>query len=133
MNPRTLIAIPALAALSAIAGPFDRPYALVESGDNSETRKEARATVTAVDGRSTLDTRSAEPVEPGRHTITIGFQSARGVFRPGSIDVAMVLEPCTRYRFVAAYESRTGPRWTPRAYTETIGECRKKFKQDEAR
>jgi len=50
------------------------------------------------------------------------------MFRPQSLDIELDLEACTRYRIVAVYESKSGPKWTPKVYPEPIAECRKKFK-----
>jgi len=49
------------------------------------------------------------------------------MFRPQSLDIQLDLGPCTRYRSVAVYESKSGPTWTPKVYPEPIAECRKKF------
>jgi hypothetical protein len=117
----------ALAATTAVAGPYDQPWSLVERGDNSETRKESQVAITKIDGVSMRDPRNPEPVAPGKHTVTINFTSAAGKFHPETVDLPMDLKPCTRYRVVAQYKTRTGGEWKPKVYSETIGECRKKF------
>ena len=127
---RSLLAIPLLTALSAAAGAYDHPYAIVETGAAAEARNEGRVTIRKIDGRSTSDPRRSDPVEPGKRTISIGFQSSRGMFRPQSLDLQLDLEPCTRYRIVAVYESKSGPTWTPKVYSEPIAECRNKFKTE---
>ena len=116
-------------AASASAGMYDQPYAIVESGDASDVRKEARVAISKVDGKTTRNPRKSDPVSPGKHNITLSFDSARGLFRPTSLDVEIDLEACTRYRIVANYEVKTGGDWKPKVYTEQIGECRKKFKK----
>lgn len=121
-----------LTVLSAAAGPYDRPYAIVESGAAAEARNEGRVTIRKIDGASTRDPRRSDPVEPGKRMITVGFQSSRGMFRPQSLDLELNLEPCTRYLIVASYESKSGPTWTPKIYPEPIAECRKKFKTESA-
>lgn len=133
MKAHFLLAIPLLAALSATAGPFDQPYAIVESGAAAEARNEGRVTIRKIDGKSTSDPRRSDPIEPGKRTIAVGFQSSRGMFRPESLDIQLDLEPCTRYRIVAVYESKSGPTWTPKIHSEPIGECRKKFKMESVR
>ena len=128
------IALAALAATAAWAGAYDQPYALVERGDASEVRKEAAVAITKIDGASTRNPRKSDPVAPGKHQVTLHFESARGAFRPEYRVVEMDLEGCTRYRIVAAYESKMGPDWSPKVYAEPIGECRRKFaKQGEAK
>jgi hypothetical protein len=116
----------------ALAGMYDKPYAIVESGDNSETRKESRLSITKVDGKSTRNARKTDPIEPGKHTLTLHFESARGNFRPEYLDAQLDLEACTRYRIVAQYEVKTGPDWKPKVYSEPIGECVKKFAKKDA-
>ena len=122
----------ALAIPDAFAGMYDQPYAIVESGDASEVRKEARLSINKVDGKSTRNPRKSDPIAPGKHTITLNFESARGIFRPASLDVEIDLEACTRYRIVAMYEVKTGGEWKPKVYSEPIGECFRKFKKKPA-
>ena len=120
---RALLALPAFAALAATAGLYDQPWALAQAGDASPNRKEVGVAVTQIDGK----THRGLPVEPGRHKVTLHFESARGTFRPEFRELDVDFQPCTRHRFVAKYENPTGPDWEPRVYTEPIGECRKKF------
>jgi len=122
----------ALASAAAFAGMYDQPYAVVETAEPSDVRKEARLAITKVDGKSPRSSRKTDPVPPGRHTLTLHFASARGIFRPEYQDVEIDLEACTRYRIVASYESKMGPDWKPKVYSEPIGECRKKFPKKEA-
>ena len=118
-----------LAVPATFAGMYDQPYAIVESGDASEMRKEARLAIGKVDGKSTRNPRKSDPIAPGKHNITLHFESARGNFRPASLDVEIDLQPCTRYRIVASYEVKMGGDWKPKVYSEPIGECVKKFKK----
>jgi hypothetical protein len=130
---KTLFAALALTAAGlAQAGMYDKPYAIVESGADSETRKESRLSISKVDGKSTRNARKTDPIEPGKRMITLHFESARGKFRPEYLDVQMDLEACTRYRVVAQYEVKTGPDWKPKVYSEPIGECVKKFAKKDA-
>jgi hypothetical protein len=118
------VAVPA-----TFAGMYDQPYAIVESGDASEMRKEARVAIGKVDGKSTRNPRKSDPIAPGKHNITLNFESARGNFRPTSLDIELDLQACTRYRIVASYEVKMGGDWKPKVYSEPIGECVKKFKK----
>lgn len=122
-----LVAPLLLAAAAAVAGPYDQPYAIVERGDASETRKEAAIGIAKIDGVSPRNPRRSDPIPPGKHTISLHFESARGVFRPENLDMEIDLEGCTRYRIVANYVSKSGGDWKPKVYSEPIGECRKKF------
>lgn len=123
------LAILVLSAAPARAGMYDQPYAIVESGDPSSTREEARVVIVSIDGKSLRNTRRSEPIEPGKHVVRLYFQSARGVFQPEYLNVEMNLEACRRYRVVAHYEVPTGPKWEPRVHTEVIGECERKFQK----
>ena len=122
-------ALATLAVPVTFAGMYDQPYAIVESGDASEVRNEARLAISKVDGKSTRNPRKSDPIAPGKHTITLHFESARGLFRPTSRDVEIDLQPCTRYRIAANYENKTGGDWKPKVYSESIGECVRKFKK----
>jgi hypothetical protein len=129
VNKLLLATVLATLPVAALAGMYDQPYALVESGDASDLRKEARVAISKVDGQSTRNPRKSDPIAPGKHSITLHFESARGVFRPISLDVEIDLQACTRYRIVANYETKTGGDWKPKVYSEPIGECVKKFKK----
>ena len=128
MKYRTLILVSAAWAATALAGPYDQAYAIVESGDNSQVRKESRLSITKVDGKSTRNARRSDPIEPGKHQVTVHFESARGLAGDQDRELQMELEACTRYRIVANYETVTGPKWEPKIYPEPIVECVRKFK-----
>ncbi len=128
-----LLLVPAaLAATAAFAGMYDQPYSIVETGDKSDVKKEARLAMIKVDGKSPRSSRKTDPIPPGKHRITLHFSSERGVFSPEYQDVEIDLEACTRYLIVASYEVKTGPDWKPKVYSEPIVECRKKFSKKEA-
>jgi hypothetical protein len=75
-----LILAAALVATTAYAGMYDQPYALVERGAASETRKEATLAITKVDGVGTRNSRKTDPIPPGKHRITLHVESARASF-----------------------------------------------------
>ena len=97
-NP-LLAAVAATFAATSLAGPYDQPYAIVESGSKSEVRKEVPAAVTKVDGASTKNPRRSDPIPPGLHKVTVASK----------------------------VENATRPEWEPKVYPEPIGECKKKF------
>ena len=114
-------------AAAAVAGPYDSPYAIVEAGDANGAREEFRPAITRIDGESTRDPRRSDPIAPGKHVVTIRFETARVVQsgKETSRDLELDLAACTRYRVVAR---RTGgTNWEPHVYQEPIGECAKKF------
>ena len=129
---KLLIVPAAFVATVAFAGMYDQPYALVEKGPPSDTRKEATVGIISVDGESIHNPRKPEPITPGKHQIRVRFESARFKFSPEYQNIDLDLEACTRYRIVASYEIKSGPNWQPKVYTEPIGECRKKFAKKEA-
>jgi hypothetical protein len=130
---RLIFALAAVSAVSAIAGPYDQPYALIERGDPSDVRKEATVAITRIDGDSTRDPRKSDPIAPGKHKVTIHFESARGSFRPEFVDLDLDLAPCTVYRIWAKYESKTGPDWKPLVRSERLPDCERKFGKAPAR
>jgi hypothetical protein len=128
---KLLILAAALVANVAFAGMYDQPYALVERGSPSETRKEATLGIVSVDGERSRDPRKTDPIPPGKHRIKVHFESSRFKFSPEYQDIELDFEACTRYRVVASYEIKSGPNWKPKVYSEPIGECRKKFSKKE--
>src|SRR5688572_32068454 len=93
----------ALVAAGASAGQYDQPYALVEAGDRSPTREEFPPAITRIDGESTRNPRKSDPISPGKHRVTVRFETARVVQSPEDTtrELDMDLEPCTRYRIAA--------------------------------
>jgi hypothetical protein len=119
----------AMLATAVLAGPYDKPYAIVEAGDANAVREEFVPAITKVDGVSTRNTRRTDPVEPGKHRVTVRYETARVSQSQKEVarEVEMDLEPCTLYRVVAR---RTGgTEWEPKVYSEAIGECARKFKK----
>ena len=126
MNPYRAIAGVALLSASAFAGMYDQPYALVERQDRSQVQEEFPVAVTKIDGKSTRNPRKSDPIPPGKHLVTIRFETARVAQSPAeqTRELEMTLEPCTRYLIAA---KRDGIKWEPKIYSEPIGECVKKF------
>lgn len=114
-------------ATAASGGAYDQPYALVERGMTSDTRKEVSLGITALDGKTVRNPRRTDPITPGKHTISVRFESMRYKFRPERQDIELDLQACTRYQIVASYEIKSGPNWKPKVYAEPIGECKKMF------
>ena len=123
-----------LTAACATVGPYDEPYALVESGMRSAVRKEFPAIVNAVDGQTTfVPRRYPTALKPGMHVIDVYFSTDVGPaakqFRTIELDAAA----STRYRIVARTTNLTHVEWTPVIYPEPIGECNAKFARQSAR
>lgn len=60
-----------LTAACAAVGPYDEPYALVESGSRSAVRNEFPARINTVDGKSVLDPKYPAPLQPGAHVLDV--------------------------------------------------------------
>jgi hypothetical protein len=127
MVRRLVLACAAACACAALAGPYDQPYAIVESGDRSAPREEFPAAITRIDGKSTRNARRSDPVEPGKHRITVRFETDRVAQGPAEVarELEIDLEGCTRYRVVAKRVQSVN--WEPKVYTEPISECVRKF------
>jgi hypothetical protein len=123
------IAVALAGTTAALAGSFDSPWAIVETADQSDVRKEFPVAITQVDGKSTRDPRQTDPIAPGKHTITVRFTTARVTQSAADEvrEVALDAQPCTLYRIAA--RRTTGTNWEPQVYNEPLGECRKKFKK----
>ena len=127
MFRRLALACAALAAAGALAGQYDRPYALVEAADRSPTREEFPPAITRIDGESTRNPRKSDPIEPGRRRVTVRFETAKVAQSPEEItrELDLDLEPCMRYRIAAR---RVGSiNWEPKVYSEVITECKRRF------
>jgi hypothetical protein len=128
MQTRLAALLLAFVAARALAGTYDQPYAMVEPGDRSDVRKEFRPVITKVDGKSPGTSRKFDALPPGKHEITIRFETARvpqsnaAATRTLEID----LEPCMRYRIVA--RRTEGNEWEPHVYQEPMDDCLRKFK-----
>lgn len=128
MAPRSFLLL-LFSSTAAIAGVYDQPWSMVEPGDRSEVRKEFPAAVTQIDGQSVRDTRKPDAVAPGKHSVTIRFETGRVNQSEAEATrvVEMELAPCTRYRVVA--QRQTGTKWEPQVYPEPISECARKFQK----
>ena len=133
MKRNLVLACAALAASSAFAGMYDKPYALVEVADRSTVREEFPPAITKIDGKSTRNPRKSDPIEPGKHRVTVRFETARVAQSPEETtrDLEMDLEACTRYRIAARRVDSIN--WEPKIYSEPIGECKKKFEKKPAK
>ena len=118
-----------LASASAVAGVYDAAWSTVEPADRSEVRKEFPPAITQVDGQSVRDTRRPDALTPGKHSITVRFETARVNQSEDEATrvVEMNLEPCTRYRIAA--QRTQGTKWEPKVYPEPISECARKFQK----
>ena len=119
-----------LTASCATPPAYDEPYALIEPGIRSATRKEAPAFIHTVDGQIPVaGSRYPIPVAPGKHVVEVYFSTGSSAGAPDkhlravNIDAA----PCTRYRLVARYIDLVYAQWDAVVYPEPVGECLAKF------
>ena len=113
----------------AVAGPYDQPYGLIESGDRSQTRSQEPVAISRIDGKSPQNPRRPDPLAPGKHTVEISFSSARAVVGDNLKTIEIDVQPCKRYRVVAQYHTAASGKWDPVVSAEDIGECKRKFMQ----
>lgn len=127
MRRRLAAACAAFAAAGALAGTYDKPYALVEAADRSPTREEFPPAITRIDGESTRNPRKSDPVAPGKRKVTVRFETARVAQGSGDStrEIDLDLAACTRYRIAARRVGSTS--WEPKVYSEAIPECKRKF------
>jgi hypothetical protein len=121
-----LVALSALVVPASMAGEYDQPYAIVEAGDRSQAREEFPPAITQIDGKSTRNPRRSDPIAPGKHRITVRFETGRVTQSPDEVsrEIELDLAPCTLYRIAARRKCIT---WEPQVYPEPIGECARKF------
>ena len=117
-----------LAALPALAGPFDQPYSIIATDTRPSADHLLRPViVNRVDDRNAMDHRAVVP--PGPHKVTVDLPPRKGFNIATQHTFDLVTKPCVRYHVAAKLESSTSQRWTPVVRSEEpIGECEAKFK-----
>ncbi len=124
---KRLLAITLLSATSALAGPFDQPYSIIETDTAPSADSHLRPViVNRVDGENSMNNRSV--VGPGPHKVVLDVPPRKGYHTATQQTMDLVTKPCTRYYLSAELKSPTLQEWTPVIRREEpIGECRKKF------
>jgi hypothetical protein len=115
-------------ATSAVAGPFDQPYSIIETDTARSADSHLRPViVNRVDDENSMGNRSV--VLPGPHKVTLDLPPRKGFHTATQQTLDLDTKPCTRYYVAAELKSPTLQEWTPVVRREEpIGECRKKFK-----
>ena len=123
---RSILLVSLLTAGAALAGPFDRPYSIIETDTMPAADSHLRPViVNRVDDENSQNNRSV--VAPGKHKVTLDLPPRKG-FKATQHTFDLATEPCMRYYVAARLESPTLQEWQPVVrYSEPIGECRKKF------
>ena len=125
---RTLLIVALLAAGSAVAGPFDQPYSIIETDTAPAADSHLRPViVNRVDDENTLQNRAI--VAPGMHKVTVDVPPRKGFHTATQRTFDLETKACTRYYVSARLASPTTQEWEPVVrYTQRIGECESKFK-----
>jgi hypothetical protein len=126
---RCLLAASLLAALPALAGPYDQVYSLITTDTaRSADPNVIPVIVNRVDGETVM-TRTEAVVAPGPRKVTIDVPPRKGFSQATQATFDLDAKPCTRYYLAARLDSPTTQTWKPIVRnSEPIGECRKKFK-----
>ena len=124
---KRLLAMTLFSATSALAGPFDQPYSIIETDTRRSADSHLRPViVNRVDDENSMSNRSV--VGPGPHKVTIDLPPRKGYRTATQHTFDLATEACVRYYVAARLVSPTLQEWEPVVrYTEPIGECRKKF------
>ena len=126
---KRILAASLLAALPALAGPYDQPYSIITVDRARSADPDLRPViVNRVDGKTVLSDNKAV-VPPGSHQVTIDLPPRRGFKTATQHTFPLEPRPCTRYHVAAKLDSPTTQEWKPVVRsTEAIGECEAKFK-----
>ena len=125
---KRLLPVLGFAACAAMAGPYDRPYAIITT-DRAPSADPLLlpVIVNRVDGETVASDNRAV-VAPGAHKVTVDVPPRRGFHTATQATFDLAAEPCRRYYVAAKLESRTSQRWVPVVRgVEAIGECEAKF------
>jgi hypothetical protein len=122
-----LLAITLLSATSALAGPFDQPYSIIETDTAPSANPHLLPViVNRVDDENSINNRSV--ITPGPHKVVLDVPQRKGYHTATQRVMDLDAKPCTRYYVAAELKSLTLQEWTPVIRREErIGECQKKF------
>jgi hypothetical protein len=117
-----------LLSTSALAGPYDQPYSIIETDTMRSADPNIRPViVNRVDGETVTDNRAV--VAPGPHKVTVDVPPRKGFHTATQNTFDLVTKPCYRYYVVAKLVSPTLQEWSPVVkQEEPMGDCMKKFK-----
>ena len=126
---KRLLLVSLLAALPALAGPYDQVYSLITTDRTRSTDHEVLPViVNRVDGETVMS-RTEAVVAPGVRKVTIDLPARKGFSQATQHTFDLDAKPCTRYYVAAKLDSVTTQTWTPIVRrSEPIGECAAKFK-----
>ena len=124
---KRLLAVALFSVTPALAGPYDQPYAIIETDTMPSADSHLRPViVNRVDDQNSLDNRAV--VAPGAHKVTIDLPPRKGFRTATQHTFDLNADACMRYYVAARLVSPTLQEWDPVVrYSEPIGECRAKF------
>jgi hypothetical protein len=115
-------------ATSALAGPYDQPWSIIETDVARSADSHLRPViVNRVDGENSINNRAV--VAPGPHKVTVDVPPRKGYSLATQATFDLETKPCMRYYVAAELKSPTLQQWDPVVRREErIGECEAKFK-----
>ena len=131
---KRLLLVSLLAALPALAGPYDQVYSVVTTDRTRAADPEVLPViVNRIDGETVMAHTEAV-IAPGLRKVTVDLPPRKGFTMATQNTFDLDAKPCTRYYIAAKLDSLTTQTWKPVVRNEEpIGECAKKFKVAGAR
>jgi hypothetical protein len=119
-----------LLSAAALAGPYDQPYAIIQTDTRPSSDPNVRPViVNRVDGENSMNNRAV--VAPGMHKVTVDLPPRKGFKIATQETFDLETSACMRYAIVAKLDNPVGQHWKAHVrYSELIGECAAKFKTD---
>jgi len=125
---KRLLLIPLLAPFAALAGPYDQPYAQIQT-EYRQPHADPNVIpviVNRVDDVTLYDKQGT--VAPGPHKVTVDVPPRKGYHTATQNTFDLETKPCTRYYVAARLKSRTLQEWTPFVrYEEPLRDCAAKL------
>ena len=126
---KRILSLALLAALPALAGPYDEPYAIITSDRAPAADANLRyVIVNRVDGQI-VGSENRAVVAPGRREVTVDLPPRKGFTVATQRTFTLQANPCMRYYVSAKLATPTGQEWEPVVRSsELMGECQQKFR-----
>jgi hypothetical protein len=118
---------PILLATAALAGPYDQPYAQIQTEHHfpSADPLVIPVIVNRIDGENVTNKGA---VAPGMHEVTLDVPPRKGFHTATQNTFQLETKPCVRYYVAARLKSRTLQEWTPIVRSEErLRDCEAKF------
>ncbi len=121
-----------LSTLPALAGPYDQPWAIIQTDASPSAEPLYRPViVNRVDGETVMSNPNRAVVAPGLRKVTVDLPPRKGFKIATQETFELQANPCMRYYVVAKLDNPVGQHWKAEIRrSESIGECLAKFKMD---